>query len=223
MRRVAIVCLLLLFAVVPAQRSLAGVGFGLHGNLTNFRVGGELGRVTGLSSGGSTTTLALKEVYGLGYGGGVHIDFGIPILTIRISGDYLTLAPENEKFQTFLRTYTGSSTALFGVDGGRITMISGNANLKVTILPLPVFKPYITGGVGLANIRSEDLVVTFNTFRLPGFQLIETQTVTMFNAGVGLDLDFGAIAFFGEVKVNWVMLKEGTSVQVPIATAGITF
>ena len=112
---------------------------------------------------------------------------------------------------------------MFAVEGGTITMISGNANLKINILPLPVFKPYITGGIGLANIKAEDLVITFNNFKIPGFQLIETQTVTMFNAGAGLDLDFGGLAIYGELKVNWVMLKEGTSVQVPIATVGITF
>jgi opacity protein-like surface antigen len=223
MRRVQVFALLILLAAVPAQRSFAGVSFGLHGNLTNFRIGGELGRITGLSSAGSTTSLALKEVYGLGYGGGIHIDLAIPVLSIRLSGDYLTLSPDNDKFQTFLRAYTGSSTALFAVEGGRITMISGNANVKINILPLPVFKPYITGGIGLANIKAEDLTITFNNFKIPGFQLIETQTVTMFNAGAGLDLEFGGLAIYGELKVNWVMLKEGTSVQVPIATVGITF
>lgn len=223
MRRVQVFALLFLLAAIPAQMSFAGVGFGLHGNLTNFKIGGELGRITGLSSAGSTTSLALKEVYGLGYGGGIHIDLAIPVLSIRLSGDYLTLSPDNDKFQTFLRAYTGSSTALFAVEGGKITMISGNANVKINILPLPVFKPYITGGIGLANIKAEDLTITFNNFKVPGFQLIETQTVTMFNAGAGLDLDFGGLAVYGELKVNWVMLKEGTSVQVPIATVGITF
>lgn len=223
MRRVLVLILLLLLAAFPVQQSLAGVGFGLHGNVTNFKIGGDLARITGLNSTPSTTSLALKEVYGLGYGGGIHLDLSIPIVSIRISGDYLTLAPDNDKFQAFLRTYTGSPTTLFGVSGGRITMISGNANLKINILPLPVFKPYITGGVGLANIRAEDISITFNNFVIPGFQLIKTQTVSTFNVGAGLDLDFGAIAIFGELKVNWVLLEEGTSIQVPIATVGITF
>ena len=224
MRRVLVFVLLIFCAVAPVQQSLAGSGFGFHANLTNFRVGGEVGRITGLSSApGTSTAFALKEIYGIGYGGGIHVDLGIPIVSIRLSGDYLTLSPDGQKVQDFLRAYTGSSSAVFSVDGGRITMISGNANLKINILPLPVFKPYITGGIGLANIKADDLVITFNNFRLPGFQLLQTQTVTMYNLGVGLDLDFVGIVLYGEVKVNWVMLKEGTGTQVPIATLGLTF
>ena len=72
MRRDLIIAVLLLFVALPVQQSLAGVGFGFHGNVTNFKIGGEVGKLLGTSSGGSTTTLALEEVYKLGLGGGLH-------------------------------------------------------------------------------------------------------------------------------------------------------
>jgi opacity protein-like surface antigen len=224
MRRVLVISLLLLSVAIPARQSLAGVGFGIQGDVTNFKIGGDIARITGLSaSPGNTTSLALQEVYGLGVGGGIHFDIGLPFLSFRISGDYLTLSPDNTKFQAFVRTYVGLPGATVAVDGGRITMLSGNVNLKLNILPLPVIKPYVTGGAGMANLKAEDLSISVGALKVSGFQLIQTQTVSTFNLGAGLDLDFGGIAIFGEVKVNWVMLKEGTSVEVPIATAGITF
>jgi opacity protein-like surface antigen len=224
MRRVLVFVLLIFCALAPVQHSLAGVGFGIQGNVTNFKIGGDLARITGLGAPSSnTTSLALQEVYGLGVGGGIHFDIGLPFLSFRVSGDYLTLSPDNTKFQTFVRTYVGLPGATVAVDGGRITMLSGNVNLKLNILPIPVFKPYITGGAGMANVKADDLSISVGALKVTGFQLIQTQTVTTFNLGAGIDLDFVGLVIFGEVKVNWVMLKEGSSVEVPIATVGLTF
>jgi opacity protein-like surface antigen len=199
----------------------AGVSFGLHGNALNFKLANDIVAKVSGSQVTSTQGLALQEVYGLGLGGGLHLDFSLPIISFRVSGDYLTLSPDNSKFQSLL----GGISPLLAtatVDGGRITMIGGSVNLKLNILPLPVIKPYATGGVGLTNLKMDDVNVKTPLGSFSS-SLLKTQTAKTFNVGAGVDIELGGIALFAELKVNWVFLEEGTSVQLPIGTVGITF
>ncbi len=138
----------------------AQVAFGVHGNLVNFKVSDELKQIAGLPQ-GNPETVALEDVYGMGYGGGLHLDFSLGILSLRVSGDYVTLTPDNAKFQTFLAQYVGASSTAFTVDGGRIEIMGGNANLKFVVLPLPVVKPYITGGIGISQVKAQETKVTY--------------------------------------------------------------
>jgi opacity protein-like surface antigen len=205
----------------------AQVAFGVHGNLVNFKVSDELKQIAGLPQ-GNPETVALEDVYGMGYGGGVHLDFSLGILSLRLSGDYVTLTPDNEKFQTFLAQYVGAASTSFKVDGGRIEIMGGNLNLKFVVLPLPVVKPYITGGIGISQVKANETKVTY-TPPAPlspittNVTLIDKQTPWTLNGGVGVDLVFGGLSLYVEVKVTAFYLEGGTSTYLPISSLGLTF
>jgi hypothetical protein len=221
MRKFGLGFMILGLLAMQTAPAMAGVGFGLHGNALNFKLANDIvAKVSGTPS--TVQGTAIQEVYGMGLGGGVHLDFGLPIISFRVSGDYLTIAPDNDKFRSYFSQISPILFANATVDGGRITMIGGNVNLKLNVLPLPVIKPYATGGVGLTNIKMDEVNVktAFGSFKST---LLENQTVKTLNVGAGVDVELGGIALFGELKVNWIFLKEGTSVQLPIGTVGITF
>lgn len=205
----------------------AQVAFGVQGNLVNFKVSDELKQIAGLPQ-GNPETVALEDVYGMGYGGGVHLDFSLGIFSLRVSGDYVTLTPDNEKFQTFLAQFVGASSTAFTVDGGRIEIIGGSANLKLVVFPLPVVKPYITGGIGISQVKAHETKVTY-TPPAPlspittNVTLIEKQNPWTLNGGVGVDLVFGGLSLYVEVKVTAFYLEGGTSTYLPISSLGLTF
>jgi opacity protein-like surface antigen len=218
MKRLALFCALC-FAVSASAQT---IGFGVHGNMINSKINATVKQAVNYQSTSGTAQVALDEVYGLGLGGGVHFDIGLSVLNIRISGDYMTLSPDKDKFKQYVQQVMPGLPVSFE-DGGKIDMISGSANLKLTVLPLPVFKPYVTGGVGLANVKATDVIISINSVKLPAVQILKTQTVMQLNAGVGTDIEISKIALFAELKFNWLKLDEGTYTMVPIATAGITF
>lgn len=217
--RYIVLCGAVLFAVTASAQS---VDFGVHGNFLNLNLPSDVTEFAGVSTPSNVQALALKEVYGIGYGGGIHLNIGTPILSIRISGDYNTLTPDNEKFKSYLATILGPLAASASVEGGRITVIAGDANLRLNILPLPVVKPYVTGGIGLANVKADDVKVKIGTLQYSD-ALIEKQTVMTLNGGVGVDLALGAIALYGEVRVVAFFLEPKTATYLPIGTVGVTF
>jgi opacity protein-like surface antigen len=185
------------------------VNFGVHANFMNANFPGP-------SIQGST---ALKDVYGAGFGGGVHLDVQFAMLSLRVSGDYLSFSPDNDKYQKGLEGIIGTAAGQFTVAGGGITMWSGNVNAKMAILPLPIIKPYLTGGVGLASLNADEAKVmqgALATKAYPGFPSV---TKTMWNIGVGVDFSIG-VTLFLEVKYVWVM-TDPTSTLVPV-TIGVT-
>ncbi len=218
MKRVLLACALFAASTALSQT----VGFGVHGNMINSNINAKIKQIAGITPSTGTLQVALDEVYGLGLGGGVHLDIQFAALSIRISGDYLTLSPDKDKFAAYVQQVTPGLPVQF-VDGGKVDMISGSANLKLVVLPLPVFKPYITGGGGFTNVSATDVSLSLGGVKLSPVQILKKQTVGSFNAGAGLDLDFKSLTVFAELKINWLMLEEGTSTYVPIVTAGITF
>jgi hypothetical protein len=214
---------LLFGALLLAGSALAqSISFGVHGNMFNSDVNAKAKELAGIPNSTGTAQIAIEEVYGLGLGGGIHLDFGLGLLKIRVSGDYLTMSPDKDKFSGYVKQVLPGFPVTFS-EGGKIDMISGSANLKFTILPLPVVKPYITGGGGITNVSATDVILAVNGLKLAPISILKAQTVGSFNAGVGTDLDFHAFAIFAEARVNWIMLDEGTSTYVPIITAGVTF
>ena len=208
--------------LLAAAASAQSIGFGVHGNMFNSSINAKAKELAGIPNSTGTAQVAIEQVYGLGLGGGVHVDFGLlGILKIRVSGDYLTLSPDKDLFKSYVQSVLPGFPVTF-VEGGKVDMISGSANLKLTILPLPLFKPYITGGGGVVNVTATDVILAVNGHNLSPITILKSQTVGSFNAGAGLDLDFHAFAIFAEARVNWIMLSEGTSTYVPIVTAGIT-
>lgn len=218
MRRFLLSLTLLVSTVASAQ----SVKFGIHGNLINSDINATVRQIAGITPSTGALQVALDEIYGLGVGGGVHIDLQLSVLSIRVSGDYITLSPDKDKFKTFVQVVIPGLPVQF-VDGGRVDMFSGSANLKLTVLPLPVFKPYISAGAGVANVKAEDVTLSLGSTRLSPVSILKTQTVGTFNAGAGFDIDLTGLTIFLELKANWIMLDEGTSTFVPIVTAGLTF
>lgn len=214
--------LLFLALLISTAASAQSVRFGLHGNMINSDINATIQRISGIPTTTSQVQVALNEIYGLGLGGGVHVDLEISVLSIRVSGDYITLSPDKDKFKNYVQVVVPGLPVQF-VDGGKVDMFSGNANAKLTVLPLPVFKPYITGGAGLAHVKADDVTLTVGSTKLPPITILKTQTVGTFNAGAGADIALSGLTIFLELKANWILLDEGTSTFVPIVTAGLTF
>lgn len=216
MRSFSLLAVALCLAAAAVAQPVVGafvptVNFGAHVNLTNSNFPGP-------TINGST---ALQDVYGAGFGGGLHLDIQLAMLSLRISGDYLSFSPDNDEYQKGLQNLIGSAATQFTIEGGGLTMWSGNLNAKMAILPLPVIKPYLTGGVGFASLNIADAKVMQNgveTKAYPGFPSV---TKTAWNVGAGVDLSIG-VTLYLEVKYVWVMTDPETSTMFPV-TIGITF
>jgi hypothetical protein len=198
-------CALLIAVTATAQVPGVSAAFGVHANLANLNVSGPL-----------------KEVYGMGYGGGAHLDIKLAMLSLRVSGDYITFSPDNDKYTSFVRSLPGFGSSSVAIDGGRINIFSGNLNLKMPFLPLPIISPYITGGIGLVNLGVDDAKVTVNGASAGSIPGVKGQTKTAANAGVGVDLNLGAFTLFAEGKYTWIFTDDETSTYIPFAI-GITF
>ena len=211
MKRLLCVALFLTVATTAFAQLMPSVGFGVHGNFMNANLPGP--QVNG--------TAALKDVFGAGLGGGVHLDINLAMLSLRVSGDYLSFSPDNDKYRKGLEGIIGTAAGQFSVAGGGVTMWSGNLNAKMQILPLPVIKPYITGGIGLARLSFDEAKVMQGGVETKKYPAFSSETSTAWNAGAGVDLSIG-ITLFLEVKYMWVMTAPETSTLVPV-TIGITF
>jgi len=196
----------------PVVGGLApSVNFGVHANFMNANFPGP--QINGAT--------ALKDVYGAGFGGGIHLDVQLAMVSFRISGDYLSFSPDNDKYRQGLEGIIGTAAGQFSVDGGGITMLSGNLNAKMAILPLPIVKPYLTGGIGLARLSVDDAKVMQNGVETKAYGGFSSETCTAWNLGAGVDLSIG-VTLFLEVKYMWIVTEPETSTLVPV-TIGVTF
>jgi opacity protein-like surface antigen len=211
MKRLLAVALFLTVATTAFAQLLPSVGFGVHGNFMNANFPGP--QINGTS--------ALKDVYGAGFGGGVHLDIRLAVLSLRVSGDYLSFSPDNDKYRKALEGVIGTAAGQFSVDGGGITMWSGNLNAKWQLLPIPVVKPYLTGGIGFARLSVDEAKVMQGGVQTKKYDGFASETQTAWNVGAGVDLSIG-ITLFLEVKYMWVMTAPETSTLVPV-TVGVTF
>ncbi len=207
-----------LFAQVPGP----SVHFGVQGNIINANLSARVKQITGLPPSGNQFDIALEQVYGFGWGGGVHLDIDLGLITFRVAGDYTTLTPDRDKFTGPIRAAFPGSNVLY-VAGGRINIITGTVNAKVTVLPLPVLKPYITAGGGVANVSTTAIELNFNGNPVRPFEVLQKQTVGMIKGGVGVDIVLGVVTLFAEVQVNKIFFKEGSGTFIPVGTVGLTF
>jgi opacity protein-like surface antigen len=196
----------------PGVSSLRpSVSIGLHANFTNANFPGP--EING--------TNALEDVYGAGFGGGVHFDVRFVMFSVRLSADYLNFSPDNDKYREGLAKLIGSAASQFSVDGGGITFLSLTANAKWAILPLPIVSPYLTGGIGLARLSADETKILQNGVQTNQFAGFKSETQTSLNVGAGVDLNIG-VALFLEVRYTWVLTDPNTSTLVPVSL-GITF
>lgn len=203
-------CLFLLVAPAFAQPG-PSVDLGLHANLSVLDLPGP--EVNGARP--------LSDIYGTGFGGGLHLDIDFLVLGVRVSADYISFSPDNDRYREALSRLTGSAASQFSVDGGQLSIISGNVNAKMSLLPLPVVSPYLTGGVGLARISTDETKIVFNGTPSSAYPSFSSETKTAVNLGAGIDLKLG-ITLFIEAKYTWIFTEGETSTYVPV-TLGITF
>jgi len=192
-------CAVLIAFSTAAQAQ--SVGFGVQGDIVNFNFAGDL-----------------KEVYSLGYGGGAHVDFHLGFVSLRLSGDYLLLTPDAAKVAELAGSVPGVT-----IDGLKITAISGNLNLKVPLIPLPVVSIYATGGGGVVYLKATDATVLYQGSPVTTVKAPDPQTKAALNAGAGADFSLGGVTLYAELKVNWILTEGETSTMVPLGTVGITF
>jgi opacity protein-like surface antigen len=211
MRLLIFACCFIALSFSAVAQPGPSVEFGLHGNVTLLDLPGP--DVNG--------SRPLKDVYGAGYGGGIHFDISFLAFGIRVSGDYITFSPDNDKYRAALATLTGNAASLFSIDGGRVNIASVNANGKLKILPLPIISPYITGGIGLARINTEAATILFQGTRTGAFPSFSSATQSSANLGAGVDFNLG-VSLFVEAKYTWIFTEGQASTYVPV-TVGITF
>ena len=208
MRRLLVV-LLCLAAFSPAVFASGLVGFGVQATGANVNFPDPL-----------------KEVYGQGFGGGAHLDINfIPFVGIRVVGDYISFSPDNNKYRAlFVKLAAGdgftSIPADWGLDGGRVGILSFSANAKFG-LPTPVLSPYLTAGVGSASLSVSDLKVTFQGGAVGNVPGVKSETKFSANAGGGVELNFG-VSLYLEAKYTWIFTEGSTDTYIPVSL-GITF
>jgi opacity protein-like surface antigen len=211
-RLVLLVCCILL-VTLP---SFAQVSFGIQGNALNFNTEG-----------------VANDIYGLGLGGGIHLDLGTPIIGLRFQGDYIFLSPDKNKYTAYATSLLGATLASgASIDGGKMEIWTANANAKLVLLPLPVIHIYATGGIGVASVSFNEATINIpavgvsrklteeEVSKLLG---VDKQTKMTTNVGAGLDIALGGVTLYGELKLNWIWTEPHTSAQIPIGTVGLTF
>jgi opacity protein-like surface antigen len=207
-RRVLTVVLTLVMASMAFSQ---GVDFGAHANFTISNIpppeitGGE----------------ALKDAYGLGLGGGVHLDVSLIAFSFRFSGDYIHFAVDEEKFREAYRPLFGNAVNQMNIEGGALGIYSISANGKLNILPIPVLTPYITGGIGLAWLNRDEAKTSISGTPGATVPASSSSGETMVNIGAGADFKLG-VKLFAEIKYCLIFTEGTNSTYVPI-TVGITF
>ncbi len=194
-----------LLVLSPVSHAASPVRFGVQATAANVNV-----------------PKPLNEIYGFGYGGGVHLDFNLPVLlSFRLQGDYVRFSPDQGKYQQLLASLVGGTVASdFSIDGGAISLWSVYANVKSSFLPLPLISPYITGGAGVANLSSSDATIKYQGQTVTGVPGVAGETKFSANLGVGVDVKVG-VELYVEARYTWIFTSGETSTYVPVSI-GIT-
>jgi opacity protein-like surface antigen len=204
--------LALLVAVSSTAMAIGpNIGFGAHANFTNSNFPGP-------SVSGATN---FKDAYGMGLGGGVHLDIELLAFSFRLSGDYLHYSLDQDKFRDAFRPTFGNAVSQLSIDGGGLGIYALSINGKMSILPLPIITPYLTGGVGLAWLARDEIKTSIAG--TPGATTPSSRQSgkNSLNIGAGVDLRIG-VELFLEVKYVWMFTEGENSTFVPL-TVGITF
>lgn len=196
---------------IPGAVMAQSLGFGVHGNFT-------LSNLPGPTVEGSRS---LQDAYGTGIGGGAHLDVSLVMVSFRLSGDYMKYSLDEEKFRSFYADVFGGAVSQIAVDGGGLSIFSLSANGKMNILPLPIVTPYLTGGVGLAWLSTDEAKTSIAGVAGRTFPSSSSGGKTSLNLGVGADINLG-VALFVEAKYVWILTDGGKSSYVPV-TIGVTF
>jgi opacity protein-like surface antigen len=198
-----------------SSRALAlgpNFAFGVHANFTSSSFPGP--SVSGVNQ-------QIGSAYGVGWGGGVHVDANLMLFSLRLTGDYIHYSIDENKFRDSFRPLFGSAVDQMSISGGGLGIVALAVNGKMPVLPLPVITPYITGGVGLAWVNRDEVTTSITGF--PGSKFLSSSQSgkTSVDIGAGVDVRLG-IALFVEVKYAWIFTDVSTSTYVPVSI-GVTF
>lgn len=220
--------ILLLFAAAALCSAVATsqIKFGIQLTGANLDIGKQLGIPVPPKAGSPLVSgFQLVDIYSLGYGGGVHFDISLPLLlSFRVEGDYVTFTPNETKYRDLLIGILPSTKREdWLVEGGRINAWTVFANAKLSPLPLPIISPYLTGGVGLANIGRSDAQLKYQGNKLLDIKGTDATTNFLANAGVGADIGLVGVSLFAEVRITWIFTEGDATALIPLGTVGITF
>jgi hypothetical protein len=186
--------------------------FGVHANFTNSNFPGP--SVSGVNQ-------QISNSYGIGWGGGVHVDANLMVFSFRLTGDYIHYSIDEGKFRDSFRPLFGSAVDQMSIGGGGLGIVAVAVNGKMPVLPLPVITPYLTGGIGLAWVNRDEVTTTITGFPGNKFPSSAQSGKTSVDVGLGVDLRLG-ITLFVEVKYAWIFTDVSTSTYVPVSI-GVTF
>jgi len=152
-----------------------------------FAVGGGLTGVTGEAAD------AVKAGYHL-MGA---LDVGVPLVPVGFRVD----AAWNQ--------FKGKEVAGVALPDSRL--VYGTANLTMNLLPLPVVKTYVIGGLGMYNAKAD----------VDG---AEASTRMGYNAGAGVRFDLAGFGTFVEARYHLIPEKDGDAkMQIIPVTVGFRF
>jgi opacity protein-like surface antigen len=208
---VSLLCVVGVSAAAPLGPAVPKFGFGVHGNFS-------LGSLPGPVFAGSAP---LKDAYGPGLGGGVHLDLDLPGLGLRLSGDYLRYSLDEGHFRESYAGVFDDAVDQISLHGGGLGILSAGVNAKVAVMPLPVVRPYVTGGAGLAWLSMDETRTSIAGQPGRTFPATTQGGKTSFNLGAGADLEVG-IKLFVEARYVWILTDGERSTYVPVAL-GVTF
>jgi opacity protein-like surface antigen len=189
-----------------------GFAFGVHVNFTNSNFPGP--SVSGVNQ-------QIGSAYGVGWGGGVHLDANLMVMSVRLTGDYIHYSIDENKFRDSFRPLFGSAVDQMSISGGGLGIVALAVNGKLPVLPLPVITPYLTGGIGLAWVNRDEVTTSITGFAGNKFPSSTQSGKTTVDIGAGVDIRLG-IQLFVEVKYAWIFTDVTTSTYVPVSI-GVTF
>ena len=189
-----------------------GFGFGVHANITSSNFPGPTV---------DSTNQQISSAYGAGWGGGVHVDANLAVLSFRLTGDYIHYAIDENKFRDAFRPLFGTAADQMSISGGGLTIYTLAINGKMAVLPLPVVTPYITGGIGVAWVNRDAATTSLTGYPGKTFASTSQSGKTALDIGAGVDVKLG-LKLFLEVKYAWILTEGTNSTYVPV-TIGVTF
>ncbi len=169
----------------------------------------------GVVGGTSSPTGSLSDIAKSGWHAGAFVELKVPVIPVgfRLEGAW---------HQFHDKPFEGGS----GTTGARIAAVTLNATYD--ILPVPIIKPYLIGGVGeySARLTTIDEVVVSN----PGVgpeqttEVATTSTQTKFgvNGGAGVRVQLGGFAAFVEARWHDIFTS-GKNVQMVPVSIGLRF
>jgi len=165
----------------------------------------------GLVGGTSSPSGHLSDLANSGWHAGAFLELKVPVIPIgfRLEGAW---------HQFHDKPFAAGG----GTTGARI--IEGTANATYTLLPLPIIKPYVIGGVGDYSVRLTSPVAAIEPTEGQAATAVGTTTQTKFgiNAGVGVRVQLGGFAAFVEARWHDVFTS-GRDVQMVPVSVGVRF